>query len=723
MKAGITLKDHFRETQMFNIRVALALIFSLVMILVIIIRLIFLQIFDHDLYTTLSEQNRFFISSIPPTRGLIYDRNGVLLAQNLPAYNLELIPERVKNIDATIASLGEIISISDADIDRFKDQLGPYNRFKPIPLRTGLSDEEVARIAVNRYRFPGVDIAAGLIRHYPQQGLMAHAIGYVGRINEREKQRIDKTEYEGTNFIGKTAVENYYEKVLHGMPGVAQIETNAQGRALRTFEQVPQEPGMNLHLTIDANLQKIAQDALGDNSGSVVAIDPNNGDILAFVSTPVFNPNLFVTGIDTKSYNALRDDKENPLFNRALRGRYPPGSTVKPFYGLAGLETGSRDSEDPIFCRGWYQLEGVKHKYRDWKKTGHGKISLHQAIIQSCDVYFYDLAVRMGIDKLSDFMKPFGFGSETNVDITGERSGIMPSTQWKKKHRHEQWYGGDTVAAGIGQGYVLITPLQLASSVGTLSKKGLRMKPRIVKALENPNTKQIQVIPPYEEPHVPIKNEADWDEVISAMKDVVHHWHGTAHGISKDLTYTIGGKTGTAQVFSVGQDEKYNADELPRELKDHALFIAFAPVEDPKIAMAVVVEHGGHGGSAAAPIARKVMDAYLLPILAKEKAQQEKEKAEQEKLLQQQASQTSNTTAENPATGDNTGADTKPITDVTTSANTGAAATDAAKSGATSTGATNSGATTGTNNRQNTDSGTGTNTDKPATKPRESTRL
>ena len=712
MKAGITLKDHFRETQMFNIRVALALIFSLGMILVIIIRLIFLQIFDHDLYTTLSEQNRFFISSIPPTRGLIYDRNGVLLAQNLPAYNLELIPERVKNIDATIASLGEIINISDADIDRFKDQLGPYNRFKPIPLRTGLSDEEVARIAVNRYRFPGVDIAAGLIRHYPQQGLMVHAIGYVGRINEKEKQSIDKTEYEGTNYIGKTAVENYYEKALHGMPGVAQIETNAQGRALRTFEQVPQEPGMNLHLTIDANLQKVAQDALGVESGSVVAIDPNNGDILAFVSTPVFNPNLFVTGIDTKSYNALRDDKQIPLFNRALRGRYPPGSTVKPFYGLAGLETGTRNLDDPIFCRGWYQLEGVRHKYRDWKKTGHGKISLHQAIIQSCDVYFYDLAVRMGIDKLSNFMKPFGFGSKTNVDITGERSGIMPSTLWKKKHRHEQWYGGDTVAAGIGQGYVLITPLQLASSVGTLSKRGMRMRPRIVKALENPNTKQIREIAPIEEPHVPIKDEADWDEIISAMKDVVHHWHGTAHGISKNLTYTIGGKTGTAQVFSVGQDEKYNADELPRELKDHALFIAFAPVEDPKIAMAVVVEHGGHGGSTAAPIARKVMDAYLLPILAKEKAQQEKLKAEQEKLLQQQADQAAAATTSNSTANTDTDTATKPAIDAPTGANTSATNADTTNS-----------TTNSTNKRQNKDTSTGTMTPKPATKPRESTRL
>jgi penicillin-binding protein 2 len=404
MPPAITLKDHFRETRMFNLRVVIALIFSLLLIMAIVIRLVYLQIIDNEVYTTLSEENRFFISAIPPTRGLIFDRNGLLLAQNLPAYNLELTPERVKNIDATIASLGEIIEITDADIERFKEQLGPYNRFKPIPLKTGLSDEEVARIAVNRYRFPGVDIAARLIRHYPEEGLMSHAIGYVGRINEKEMSRIDKTDYEGTNYIGKTGVEHFYETILHGHPGVQQIETNAQGRALRSFQQVPQEPGINLHLTIDAALQKVAQEALAGESGSVIAIDPNTGDVLAFVSSPVFDPNLFVAGIDHKTYAALRDNKLKPLFNRALRGQYPPGSTVKPFYGLAGVETQTKEANEEIFCRGWYRLQGNQHRYRDWKKTGHGKLSLHHAIVQSCDVYFYDLAVNMGIDKLSGFI-------------------------------------------------------------------------------------------------------------------------------------------------------------------------------------------------------------------------------------------------------------------------------------------------------------------------------
>lgn len=615
MPPAITLKDHFRETRMFNLRVAIALIFSLLLIMAIVIRLVYLQIIDNEVYTTLSEENRFFISAIPPTRGLIFDRNGLLLAQNLPAYNLELTPERVKNIDATIASLGEIIEITDADIERFKEQLGPYNRFKPIPLKTGLSDEEVARIAVNRYRFPGVDIAARLIRHYPEEGLMSHSIGYVGRINEKEMSRIDKTDYEGTNYIGKTGVEHFYETILHGHPGVQQIETNAQGRALRSFQQVPQEPGINLHLTIDAALQKVAQEALAGESGSVIAIDPNTGDVLAFVSSPVFDPNLFVAGIDHKTYAALRDDKLKPLFNRALRGQYPPGSTVKPFYGLAGVETQTKEANEEIFCRGWYRLQGNQHRYRDWKKTGHGKLSLHHAIVQSCDVYFYDLAVNMGIDKLSGFMMPFGFNDATGIDITGELGGLMPTTQWKKRVKKESWYAGDTVSAGIGQGYVLATPLQLASATATLAMHGKRMRPRVVSALENPNTNEIQHLPPIQDAAVEMVDPENWNEVISAMQDVAHHWRGTAYRIGKDSKYKIAGKTGTAQVFTVAQDEEYKEDEIPRELKDHALFIAFAPVENPQIAVSVIVEHGGHGGSTAAPIAKKVMDQYLLPKL------------------------------------------------------------------------------------------------------------
>ena len=612
---AITLKDHFRETRMFNARVVVSLIFSMLLIFIIVIRLVYLQIFDHDVYTTLSEENRFFIAAIPPTRGLIYDRHGVLLAQNLPAYNLEIIPERIKNMDATIASLSEILDITEYDIDRFKEQLGPYNRFKPIPLRTRLTDEEVARFAVNRYRFPGVDIAARLIRHYPQNGLMAHSIGYVGRINEKEMEAIDKTNYESTNFIGKTGIEHYYENILHGNVGVQQIETNAQGRALRSFEQVPQEPGNNLYLTIDANLQEVAQAALGEEAGSVIAIDPNNGDVLAFVSTPVFDPNLFVSGIDHKTYSELRDDKVKPLFNRALRGQYPPGSTIKPFAGLAGLVYQQYEASDKKACRGWYTIDGGKHRYRDWKKKGHGPMNLHDAIVQSCDVYFYDLAHNLGITKYSDFMMSFGLNSVTSIDITGEVSGLMPTPEWKKRVRGAPWYAGETVIAGIGQGYVLVTPLQLASATATMAKKGLRVKPRVVRSIENPNNKEMTHLDPTFNSPITLENEEYWHNVIDAMKDVAHSWRGTAWRIGKDSKYKIAGKTGTAQVFTVAQDAEYKEDEVPKELKDHALFIAFAPVEDPQIAVSVIVEHGGHGGSAAAPIARKVMDAYLLPKL------------------------------------------------------------------------------------------------------------
>ncbi|HEY5603351.1 MAG TPA: penicillin-binding protein 2 [Gammaproteobacteria bacterium] len=621
---AITLKDHFRETHMFNVRVVIVLVLSLLSFLAVVVRLVYLQIIENETYTTLSEDNRFFISAIPPTRGLIFDRNGTLLAENLPAYNLELIPERIKNIDATIASLGEIIEITDADIERFKEQLGPSNRFKPIPLKTGLSDEEVARIAVNRYRFPGVDIAARLIRHYPDTGLMSHAIGYVGRINEKEMKNIDKVSYEGSNFIGKTGIEHFYETMLHGHPGVQQIETNAQGRSLRAFEQVPQEPGINLHLTIDAALQKAAQEALGEESGSVIAIDPNTGDVLAFVSTPVFNPNLFVTGIDHKTYAVLRDDKQKPLFNRALRGQYPPGSTIKPFVGLAGLETATIEADEQITCRGWYSLPGDKHRYRDWKKTGHGKMSLHFAIVQSCDVYFYDLAVSMGIDRMSNYLIPFGFNAPTNIDITGELGGIMPTSKWKKEARKAPWYTGETVIAGIGQGYVLTTPLQLATATATLSKKGKRMRPRVVSAMENANTREIQYLPPVEHAPVSVIDEAHWNQVINAMQDVAHHWRGTAYRVGKDAKYKIAGKTGTAQVFTLAQDAEYKENEIPKELRDHALFIAFAPVENPQIAVSVIVEHGGHGSSAAAPIAKKVMDHYLLPKLEKPAVKTEK---------------------------------------------------------------------------------------------------
>jgi penicillin-binding protein 2 len=613
MRPHLTLKDHFRETKLFNARAITAVIVAALLIVLIIARLIYLQIVDHELYSTLSEDNRFHIRAIPPTRGLIYDRNGILLAQNFPTYALEITPEQVKNMDETLKALSKLVTIDESDMTRFKRELKRNRPFKAIPIRTRLSDEEVARIAVNRYRFPGVDIAAELIRHYPHGGLGVHAIGYVGRINEKESQLVDESDYDGTDYIGKTGVEKYYEKILHGHVGVAQEETNATGRRLRVIEQVPAEPGINLHLTLDAKLQQVAEEAMGKRRGAVVAIDPNNGNILVLASTPVYDPNLFVTGIDRKTYQELRNSEDLPLFNRALRGRYPPGSTIKPFVGLAGLELGVIKSDTTTFCPGWYRLPGDRHRYRDWKKQGHGTVDLDTAIVQSCDVYFYNLAHELGIDRLAGYLFPFGFNYKTGADIFGELPGLMPTSQWKRKSRGQPWYAGETLITGIGQGYTLITPLQMAHSVATLATYGRNMQPRIVGALENTNTGITKEIYPIEETPVPVKNKENWDKVIHAMERVVHYWHGTAyHSIGKDAPYKIGGKTGTAQVIGVKQGETYKADSVDERLRDHALFIAFAPVDNPKIAVAVVVENGGHGGSAAAPVARKVMDYYLL---------------------------------------------------------------------------------------------------------------
>jgi len=627
MASRFTLKDHFRESSLFNVRAIAALIFSVILILVIILRLLYLQITEHELYSTLSENNRFQINAVPPNRGLIYDRNGVLLAQNLPSYELQLLPEQIEDMDGTIASLSTLINISEADIRRFKKQLRRNRPFKPIALRSRLSDEEMARIAVNRHLYPGVDIAAKLIRHYPQGKLAVHAIGYVGRINEKEQQLVDKSNYDGTDFIGKTGIEKYYEDILHGNVGVSQVEINAVGRTLRTIEQVPSEAGLNLHLTLDAGMQHVAEEALGDYRGSIVAIDPNNGNVLVLASMPGYDPNLFVTGIDIKTYKALRNDDNIPLFNRALRGRYPPGSTVKPFVALGGLETGSIDKDKNVNCTGKFYLPGSRHKYRDWKKGGHGETALSKGIIQSCDVYFYSLARTMGITKLSRFMKLFGFGRKTGVDISGELAGLMPSIEWKKRARHEPWYPGETVITGIGQGYTLITPIQLASSMATLSVYGRREQPRIVSHIKNIGTGEKHEIPPSDEESITIINRDNWVTVLKAMKNVIHHWRGTARRIGKGAKYTIGGKTGTAQVFSVKQEEEYDEENVAEKLRDHALFIAFAPVEDPRIAVAVIVENGGHGGSVAAPMARKVMDYYLLPEI--EAAEKEQEKLKQ----------------------------------------------------------------------------------------------
>jgi penicillin-binding protein 2 len=607
----VTLKDHFSETRLFLHRTIWMLVFIGVLITLSITRLIYLQVINHKHYTTLSNDNRVKLVAIPPTRGLIYDRNGVLLADNLPAYRLEITPEQVKNMDQLLAKLQETIEISDDDIDSFRRHIKRKRPFESIPLRFRLTDEEVARLAVIRHRLPGVNIVASLNRHYPLGESMAHVVGYVGRIDEKDLQELDPTNYRGTTHTGKIGVEKYYEDLLHGQVGYQQVETNAQGRTVRVLEDNAPVPGRNLYLTLDARLQEAAEKALGEFSGAVVAMDPRTGEVLAMVSKPGYDPNSFVNGISTAEYNALSTDSAQPLFNRVLRGRYPPGSTIKPFVGLAGLQYGVTDEAREEFCPGYYTLPGEERKFRDWKRWGHGRVNLDQAITQSCDVYFYDLARNLGIDRIHEFLAQFGFGLKTGVDLPSEKAGLLPSRAWKRAHRRQPWFPGETLNTGIGQGFTLATPLQLAEATAALAMRGRRAKPRLLHAIQDPGTKASQLVPPeLLQPVNGVKPEY-WDYIIHAMVHVVHGPHGTAHKI-KDAPFRIAGKTGTAQVFGIKQEEVYNAEDIALKLRDHALFIAFAPADDPAIAVSVVVENGGSGGSVAAPIARKVLDEYLL---------------------------------------------------------------------------------------------------------------
>lgn len=613
MASSLTIKDYLYESRLFMRRSVASLVFAGLLALVLIARLVYLQVVAHEHFITLADDNRIKILPLTPNRGLIFDRNGLLLAENLPSYRLEVTAEQIKDMDATLDALGKLVLIRDVDRQRFERLRRRTPGFKPVPLRFHLSDEEVARFAVNRHRFPGVDIVAGLSRHYPQGALAVHALGYVGRIDERDLQRVDASNYSGTTHIGKVGIEKTYEDILHGTVGYRQVETNAEGRVLRTLLRTAPAPGRDLYLTLDARLQAVAERAFGDQAGSAVAIDPNNGDILAFVSQPAYDPNLFVNGIDTDTYQALREDDAQPLFNRALQGQYPPGSTLKPFVGLGGLEQGITGARTSTFCPGYYQLPGKERKYRDWKRWGHGTVDLKSAIAQSCDVYFYDLALSMGIDRLHDFLSRFNFGRKTGVDISGELAGLLPSREWKRANRNQPWFPGETLITGIGQGFVLTTPVQLASATAALARYGHHFKPRIVSATQGPQDDGLVPQPPAALPDIEIEDRRNWDAVIDAMRAVVHGRHGTARKIGQGLTYEMAGKTGTAQVFGLKQEEEYDAEKLAEKLRDHSLFIAFAPLAKPRIAVAVIVENGGSGSAVAAPIARTLIDAYLRP--------------------------------------------------------------------------------------------------------------
>lgn len=608
---NIPIKDHFRETRLFNARLSVIGVIVVMLILALLLRLAYLQIFAHRHYETLSQANRIKPIPIQPPRGLILDRNGVVLAQNYPVYTLEIIPEQVNDMAALLKNLGQVVNLNEADLKNFRKQLRDRPRFESLVLRSHLTEEEAARLAVKRPYFIGVELEARLQRQYPLTGLGAHFLGYVGRINEQEEEQVDKATYRGVDYIGKLGLEASYEKDLLGQVGVEKVETNAHGRSLRILERIPPVAGKNIYLNIDAKLQALAEQAMGKQRGAIIAVEPSTGAILAFVSTPTYDPNLFVNGIDDDTYKALLDDPDKPLINRALNGQYSPGSTIKAFLGLAALEMDGFDANKPVLCPGWYSLPGSSHVFRDWKRGGHGLVTLHDAVVQSCDVYFYKLAVAMGIERIKEFLEPFGFGNKTGVDLFGESEGLLPSPEWKAA-RGQKWYPGDTVITGIGQGLILVTPLQLASAMAALANQGVRMKPELVRAIVDAKTQVAREIAPQAYASIPLKDKHHLEIQIQNLTDVTDTRKGTAYGIGHNAPYKIAAKTGTAQVKSVAQGQFYSLKNTPERLRDNGLFIAFAPVGDPKVAVSIVVENGGHGGTIGGPIARKIMDYVLL---------------------------------------------------------------------------------------------------------------
>lgn len=607
MSSRFTLKDHFRESRLINGRLLVAALISILVFSVVIVRLVVLQVFEYEHFDSLSNRNRVDIEPLPPQRGLIYDRNGVLIAENIPTFSLEMVPEKVADVEATLNELSKLLALTEEDIADFQDRLKRHRRFQQVVIRQRLTEAEVARFSANRYRFPGVDIQGRLIRHYPQGNLFAHAVGYVGRINERELQIIDQQDYKGTLQIGKTGVEKEYEELLHGEVGYRQVETNVQGRIVRELMSVSSHSGDDLFLNLDINLQRVASESLTDFNGSVVAMDPRSGGVLALVSKPDFDPNLFVSGISSKDYAELRDSPERPLYDRALRGSYPPGSTLKPFVALAGLELGVVTEHSKTYCPGWYTLPGHDHRYRCWKHHGHGMMDMNDAVAQSCDVYFYDLAHTLGIDRLHQFLDLFGFGHETGIDIPSESSGLSPSREWKRASRNQAWFPGETLISGIGQGFNQTTPIQLAHATSTLAMRGVMQEPQVVRASRKAGQSEMELRGSERINSLPMQDSQHWEAVVDSMVEVIHGERGTARHVGKDMPFKVAGKTGTAQVFGIAQDEKYDAETLERKLHDHALFIAFAPADKPEFVVAVVVENGGSGSKTAAPIARKMM--------------------------------------------------------------------------------------------------------------------
>ncbi|MBT4357780.1 MAG: penicillin-binding protein 2 [Proteobacteria bacterium] len=602
------------EDAMVRQRLKLAGIIALILAAILLARLYSLQVSQYARYQTLSLDNHIRLQALSPVRGLILDRNGVVLAQNTAVYALKVTPERVPDMDLMLAEVGQIVDLSDREILAFKQRSSRRPGFKKQLLKTQLDDAEAAKFAVNEYRFPGVTLEAVLHRDYPFAELTAHFLGYVGRISEKDQNRLEEEKYKGISHTGKSGIEKQYERALVGSTGFEEVEIDAHGRTLRTISREGAIPGDNLRLTIDIELQREARRALGASRGAVVAMDPSNGEVLAMVSNPSFDPNLFVDGIDHATYSALRSLKDKPFLNRALHGRYAPGSTIKPIFAEVVIEEGI-DPEESVFCPGWYMLPGSTRQYRCWKKTGHGRVDLHAAIEQSCDVYFYEMGKRLGIGQMSGVLKKFGLGSQSGVDLPGEPDGLVPSAEWKLATRNEPWYPGEDLITAIGQGFLMTTPLQLARVASILANRGSVVQPRLLMSKNDPLSGEPEELNNKKNTRNLHINTEAMDRVIRAMTAVMSSPRGTARMSGRRSAYSIAGKTGTAQVIAIAQGEEYDEDSLKEEFRDHALFIAFAPVENPKIAIAVVVENGGSGAGVAAPVARKVLDHFFLKAL------------------------------------------------------------------------------------------------------------
>ncbi len=609
----LELKDYLQESKLIQARLVILGVVLVVLVLLLIARVGYLQLYQHDRFEVLSKDNRVRLVAVPPIRGQIYDRKGRVLAENVPVFTLEIYPDQVDDMDRLLDEVARIVLLSPIQLERFRTNLTARPSFEAHTLKLNLSEDEVARFMVNQHRFVGAQVQARLQRFYPYGGELVHVLGYVGRINQGEKDRIDAQAYKGTEYIGKLGVEEFYEAELLGEVGFEQIESNAHGRPIRVLDRVPAVSGQDVVLNIDAQLQVKARELLGDRRGSVIAIEPSTGGVLAFVSNPVYDPNKFINGIDHRSYAELRDDPQRPLLNRALYGRYAPGSTIKQLVSLAGLESGwSADRQ--VHCPGYYQLKGSSHRYRCWKREGHGAVNMIDAIMKSCDVFYYQLANHLGIDKLHSFFSGFGLGSKTGIDLLGEPDGLVPSRDWKRDARGAPWYPGETLITGIGQGYTLTTPLQLGVMASTLANRGRLVEPRLINHFVSDINQSFTFvdIAPELRAAQPAFSEANFETILDGMRGVVEDPRGTAHYyIGRDIAYTMAGKTGTAQVVAIAQGARYDATKLTEFQKDHALFVAFAPVEEPKIAVAVVVENGGGGSSVAAPIARQLFDYYF----------------------------------------------------------------------------------------------------------------